>query len=252
MFTIAGFYKPVAQNAVYDSLNAVTDQSQTISSNGKFIFPQRYKIVQAAVMGTALTNARLDAPSLRNLVLPQIYPVIVAAAPPDQPPISWLGDYGPTLQTNEEFTIDVSHAGAGADDIFAAVFLQDQGSAAPGGPAFTLYGTATITHVKGSWVLGPLTLDQTLPSGRYAVVGFDAVAANAFAVRLVFPGLNQWRPGVIANASYGRRSWMDRNRMGRMGAWGEFFNTAQPQVEVLGHTAGSASVAVVIDVIKVG
>lgn len=252
MFTLAGFYKSVALNAVYDSLNAAVDQSLTVSANNKYIFPLRFKVWQAAVMGNFVTAARLDAPSLRSLVLPQIYPVIVAAAPPDQPPVTWLGEYGPTLQVNEEVTIDVSHAGAGADDVFGAMFLSDQPSAAPGGPGYTLLGTATIVHVKGAWVLGALVLDQTLPSGRYAVVGFDAVSANAFLCRLVFPGLSQWRPGVVANAVYGRRSWADRNRFGRMGAWGEFMNTAQPQVEVFGHTAGSTAVTVLIDVVKVG
>lgn len=252
MHTLVGFYSAVAQNAVYSALAAVIDQSQTTSANNKYIFPTRYRLMQAAAMGTALQNVRLDAPSLRRLVLPQLYPVIVAASPPDLPAISYFGEASPTLDMNEEVTMDVSHGGAGTDDIFGAMWLYDKMDPAPGGPTFTLFGTSTIVHVKGQWVLGAITFDQTLPSGNYAVTGFDAVSANAFLARLVFPGVSQFRPGVVANASYGRRSWSDRNRFGKMGMWGSFYNTAQPQVEVLGWQAGSVAVSVFIDCIKIG
>lgn len=252
MHTLAGFYSSVPINSTYLALAAAIDQSLTISANNKYIFAQRLKLFQAMILGANVTNARADAPSLRALVLPQIYPVIAAAAVPDQPAVSLLADAGIVFQQNEEVTFDVSHAGAGADDVFGAMWLMDQFTPAPGGPVFTLYGTSTIVHVKGAWVLGAITLDQALPQGRYSVVGMDAVSANGLLCRLVFPGLSQWRPGVVCNAVYGRRSWFDKNRFGRFGAWGDFYNTAQPQIEVFGIAAGSVQVQVVIDVVKSG
>jgi len=69
----------------------------------------------------------------------------------------------------------------------------------------TAYGDTNC--VAYTWVNIPLTWNQTLPKGRYAVVGMHATfyksgAAKGGAARLVFhePHSAAWRPGVLANS----------------------------------------------------
>jgi len=69
----------------------------------------------------------------------------------------------------------------------------------------TAYGDTNC--VAYTWVNIPLTWNQSLPPGRYAVVGMHAGfyksgAAKGGAARLVFkePHSAAWRPGVLANS----------------------------------------------------
>lgn len=252
MHTLVAFHSAVTDSVANQAVTAVPDQSQSISANGRFLFPVKNRVMAAVAMGDAITAARLNAPSLRTFLLPSVSPVIVAGVPPTQPGISWFGPNGPELQQTEEVAVEVSVGAQTVDTAFAGLWVTDRFKPAPAGPIFPARATATIVLTVGTWVLGTLTFEQTLPSGRYAVVGLDVHSADAVFARLVFPGVSQYRPGVVVTPTVGGFVSRDHFRFGNAGYFGDFPNTAQPQLEILGMAAGSEAITVFLDLIKIG
>lgn len=251
MHILAAFAASIANGTTYGALSAVTDQALTVSSNSRYILPQRWRITKGYVQGPNLTAAQIDAPSLRNLGLPEIYPTVVGTAPPTLTALAEWDDMGPLVQQNEEVTVRISRGGADAQPVQAGLWMYDKFTPAPRGPVFTIPATAIITQVANAWVNGPLTFAVTLTAGRYAVVGMAVVANDVMLARLIFPGMSQWRPGVVVDAAYGNKKQPDPFRAGRMGLYGEFWNTAQPQIETFGLVAGSEAITAYLDLIKV-
>lgn len=250
MHTVAAFFENMAQNTTYDAVSGVSDPANTLSSNGRFIFPDNYRMLAAAVMGASIGAARLNAPSLRSVVLPELYPVNVGAALSDNVKIVAPGRFGPRVIKNEEVAVELSHAGAGAEDVFAGLFMAPTFVPAPEGPIFTLLASASPTLTAGTWVNVALTFNQTLPAGEYTVVGLNVICNDAFLARLVFPGGPVFRPGCVVNDTYGQTNPIEPFRYGRMGLYGKFENTAPPTLDILGYVAGAETPVVMLDVIK--
>lgn len=253
MHILAGFFQAaLGASSVYAQVPGAVDQALVKSANNNYILPAKWRVLRAWANSVNLAAAQISAPSLRNLVLPEIYPVNVAATVPSRPPVCDYFGYGPFIQQNEELGVNASITAAGAADTWAGLWLADRLTPAPGGPATAVPFTATITAVKGSWVLGPITLSSVLPAGKYAVIGMSCQAANTLFARLVFPGMSQWRPGVLVDSAYGNFSMFPSFRNGAMGLFGEFVQTAQPQLEIFGLAAGAAAPAGQLDLIKIG
>lgn len=62
MHNLVAFYESITNGSTYTAVNAVTDQSQTVSANGAFIFPANQRILGAHVSGVNLTAARINTP----------------------------------------------------------------------------------------------------------------------------------------------------------------------------------------------
>ena len=251
MITTVGFYESMANGSAYAEVNGVPDQSITQDSSFRFLSPGRWRFTGAYVMGINLSQARLNAPSLRSMVLPEIYPANDAAVVPSGDGVLWLGSRGPVLNPAENFWLEISRAGADAQPVLGVVWLEDTHTPATVGPTYTMSGSVAPTLTVGTWVLAAATWNQVLPAGRYEVVGMQVVCNDAIACRIVFPGVSQYRPGVVCNDAYGDYSWNDRFRMGNAGAWGQFDSYAMPQFEFLGYAAGAETAQVFLDVVKV-
>lgn len=252
MFYTAGFFANVAAGASYATVTNAVDQGLTQGQNGGYILPKRMRVRSVHAMAATITAARVNAPSLRNYALPEIYPVNPAATVPDSVPVIDYEGQGFDIQANEEFKVEESNGAGAGEDTWAAVWLTDGATAAPPGPRIVIPCTQTITTVKGQWVLSPLTFGTVLPSGQYAVVGMECKGVGVYLARLVFPGFSQFRPGVIAQNTYGRTDRFGLWRNGRYGLFGTFYNTAQPQVEVFGLAAAAVSVIVLLEIVKIG
>jgi hypothetical protein len=251
MHNLIAFYESITNNSTYTEVNGVLDQSMSLDSNSRFIMPGNWKILGAYGMGINLSAFRLSAPSLRTMFLPEIYPANDTADVPVLDAIVNYAQYGPRLVQNEPLIVECSRAGADAQPVIGGIWIAPDFTPAPRGPAYTARFTFTLTIVAGSWVLGALTQDQTLPAGDYEVVGMACVCNDATFARLVFPGVSQLRPGVLVNDAYGDLTLTDPFRFGRFGTFGRFSNTAIPAIEVLGDTAGAETGAVYLDLIKV-
>src|SRR5262249_15503135 len=143
-----------------------------------------------------------------------------------------------------------NNLGAATEQEYCFVWLGDRMRNVPTGQVFTMRTTVTITTVANGWASGQLTFDQTLPSGRYSIVGLDVIGATLIAGRLILPGYAH-RPGVIAGVDMGKFAG-PIFRYGNMGEYGQFVNTALPQLEVFANAAGSQAIEAYLDLVKLG
>lgn len=251
MFHMAAFRGAPGNSASYVAVAGVTDQSLSKSSNNRFIMPDNWRIIAAHVEADVLTAARINAPSLRNIAYPEIHPVNLTATVNTSPALAVYREYGPRVQASEEVGVDVSTGTLTVDTCQAAIWFQDKFDPAPLGPNITITATSTITTVVGAWVLGTLSFSQTLPAGVYAVIGFAGYGTNGLYARLVFPGNNTFRPGVVIGNTYDDYNIFPRWRSGDMGLFGTFVNTSQPQVEVMSTAAASTAHNFLVDLVKI-
>jgi hypothetical protein len=247
---LVALFGSVAQDAVLANLPPVTDSLVSIQNN-RFQFPLRAQIGCILANVPAGTRARINTPMYRNIALPEIYPVKITAENGVNAPI--MGPMWGSLEIpmNDEFGIDVSRGGAAAADSFAGIWYAPGMTPATRGPIITMRATATLTLTVGTWVSGNLTFDQSLPNGTYEVVGMQATVADAMFARLIFPGGINYRPGVPVSEAYGDYVNPPVFRFGNFGSFGRFVSTAQPLIEVLGHTAGAEAGVYLLDLIKV-
>lgn len=250
MFHLACFAGAKTDNTANEILPAVIDNAWTVSANQRYIAPSRLNIFAAQALNDAITRARINAPSLRLFGLPEINPPTVANVQ-GTPSVDWWGDYGPTVQQTEEFGVDTSNGAATVDFAYAGLWCRGRLSPAPMGKATTVVGTASVTQIARGWAQQTITLEQTLPYGRYAVVGFKCVITNGLFARLIFPNGGQWRPGVPCVASIGVEDPRQLFRHGRAGLFGTFDSTAQPVLETLANTAGAQTATVLLDLVDI-
>lgn len=253
MFHLAAFYKSLAQNAAYSQLNAVADAALSQNPSGQYIAPSNLKVLAAHVQGVTVSRCQIQAPSLRNIAFPEVYPIVQAARTtvPDLQAVQIYGDNGPRLMVNESFALYASENNTGASPTNGALWVSDRPEAAPPGMQITLVATVTLTLVDTAWVLGSLTFETSLAAGEYVVTGMDVLCVSANYARLVFPGQTNWRPGVPCVPVLTKKQWRDSFRLGRLGAFGRFQFNAPPQLEVFGSAAGAQTATVYMDVIKV-
>jgi len=146
----------------------------------------------------------------------------------------------------EALNVKVSVSAAGRA---SALALFCDGPLAPvTGEIFTVRATSSTTLTAYQWTNGALTFAQSLPKGRYAVVGMRALSAGLIAARLVIPGY-AWRPGCIGYDAENDTE-DDVFRGGRMGVWGEFDHDLPPTVDFLSISADTSEV-VYLDLIKI-
>lgn len=248
-FHVLGYYTASLASAASNvALANVPDQMVFATANA-FQMPRRVTCIGAYGGNDAYTSLRINAPSLRRTFLPQIDPVDSQLAPSNRPPINWYGDMGPQFDYTEGVSVEASRGVVAASAAAALLWIADSNLITVGGPIFTWMVTATTTIAAGTWASGAMSYTQTLPAGKYQVVGMSAYGANLYAARLVFL-TGGFRPGVLAQQAYGEFS-DDMFRRGNAGLFGQFDNTTLPSLEFMGTGAGSAQ-TVMLDLIRMG
>lgn len=246
---LAGYNATVASAAVDTQVDVVADPTVTINS-GRFMLPKPKKVLAGYASGLSLNRMKVDAPTFQNWALPYIEPVDATALLGDEPTVYMPEESGFLLPGLENVSLQASRDVAGAAPVYWGLWLGDGYPAPIKVPCTTVYATAAVVAAAaGVWALGALTFNRALPSGRYKVVGMNAIGANLLFARLVYPQFIE-RPGVIgmdASSSDIYRYW----RYGNFGDFGEFMNTSPPQLEVLG-TGVTTTQAVYLELIKVG
>jgi hypothetical protein len=252
MFHLAAFGGAKTDSTANQNVPATaTEQALSVSSNARYISPKKVKVFAAYAQNDTLASARINAPSLRNLGLPAIYPFNPTAAAVAAGPIDYRGDDGVEIQATEEFGVDASNGVSTVDFAEAGLWFRDQIEPIPAGKRFTIEGTATITGVRDAWVNGTITLGQILPFGTYAVIGMYCTGAAITFARLVFPFYSYWRPGCLASPTAGGAEPLQIFRHGKVGSWGQFISTSQPTLEIFVTTAGAVSPIVGLDLVAV-
>lgn len=230
--TVAGLVTPVVDNTVFISGNNLNIPA-TVS--------QLFASAPFGTVGTAATSVQLQSPSLRETWFPNATPFQLNATLDTVPTVAEWFDNPIPLVVNEGLNVqsDASSA-ATAGQQGAIVWLSD-GARQPVTKAkiFTMRATSAIIQVANSWVNGALTFNQTLPVGKYDVVGLRAEATGLLAARINFIGASAiTRPGCPGNAT-ARTQDTIAFRAGRLGVWGTFDSTTPPSMDVLGVTGTS-------------
>jgi len=246
-FTTVGWSESQDTAGVLTNVAALPDQHVTVSGDNIRV-PALNQLVGYYALGTTITLAQLASPQLRRQALLDIDPMDVSAEPGSPPAFGHRMGSPITLETDEDLSALVAEAAAGAERESVFVWLADGPLASVSGNIFTVRATSATTLTAYTWTNCALTFSQTLPRGRYQVVGASCIATGGVAFRLVFPGYS-WRPGGIAcDAVSDLPAAGQRN--GGWGVWGEFESTSPPTVDVLSVSADTAE-TVYLDLIKI-
>lgn len=247
-FHTLGFYTAaLASGASNTALGTMNDQ-MVYAVNNQYQMPKAVRLIAAYGSNDAYTSLRVNTPSLRRLFLPQVDPLESTLLPGNNPPVVIFGDMGPSLEYTEGLSLEASRGVVVASPAAALAWISDSLIGPVGGPIFTMLATSAVTTAAGTWASGALTFSQTLPAGRYQVVGLSAYGTNLYSARLVFL-MGGFRPGVLAQGAVGEYS-IDAFRRGGMGVFGTFDNTTLPSIECMGTGVGTAQ-TYGIDLIKV-
>jgi len=249
MFHLCGFAEDLDPAAAFVGVSALVDQSLSVNGDNLQVPRDMANIValSALISATVPVGARLESPSLRQIANINIEPVALGLVFADPQDIR-VHPMNPTpLMGDEDLNLFVNTNPAAAEFHYGLVWLSDGPQTPVNGPMYSVRATAAIALNEAAWVFGNLTFDQTLPVGRYQIVGMRAHSANLIAARLVYQG-SFWRPGVPAVANVANAA-NPHFRYGRFGSFGEFDSTLIPGVECLGVT--DTAEVFIFDLIKV-
>ena len=247
MFTTIAWSASVDQVAPA-AIAAVPDPHVRVNVNDIIVPTALNKLVGAYGIGVNLTRAQLVSPSLRRLLNLEVAPFDRLALPVAPFKLHDLRASPIILDGEEALNAFSAEDGSGATRMNMLAWLADDAIVPVGGDIRTVRVTAATTLVAFQWTNGALTFDQSLPAGRYQLVGARFNSAGLLAARCVFPG-SPWRPGVVGVA-------LDSNpegeiyRRGNFGVWGEFMHNTPPTIDFLSASADSAETGE-LDLIKI-
>lgn len=246
MFHLAAFTGSMAAGATLATCAALSEQVLTVTGN-QFLPDKPYDIIGAYILGASVTAAQLNIPSYRDLSLPYLHPLEVAAAVPNRPNWQDRRSNPFKVRASEPLGLLLSNSAGAPEREYGIIMLSSNGlSPAPAGRMAQVQFTAAITATANAWTAGQLTAVQNLPPGTYTVVGMQCKSATGIAARLIFP--NQVaRPGILATTGFGNIGILGEVP-GALGSWGQFNTTVYPQLEILCSAADTAQ-TVILDVI---
>lgn len=250
MFTLIGWAQSQDTSGVLTGVNALPDPHVRVVSKD-IIVPSLNQLIGVYALGATITQAQLQSPTMRRVLNLDIRPLEVGAVPKTYPAMLDLIANPIHLTTDEALDAFVAEGAAGAEQEIVLAFLGDGNYAKPSGDVFTVRATGATTLTAFAWTNAAMTFSQSLPAGRYAIVGARGESAGMIAFRFVGVGYN-WRPGAIGFASAGL---VDDARTraeayGGLGTWLEFAHNTPPTVDVLSSSADTSEVFH-LDLVKV-
>jgi hypothetical protein len=218
--------------------------------NSHFVPQQDMLLLFAYHEGVTQLRARITSPTIRQYTPTFIRPINAALLPATLTRPMNLIRSPLRLKALEEFAIESTNSAAGPNVATTLLGLSPGPvTPAPQGDIYTMRGTGTTTVTAQAWSQCAITWADTLPAGRYAVVGLNAFGTTCQAARLIF-NEQPWRPGCVGGANDTIiQDEMFRN--GNLGVWGMFNAWAMPNVEFLCNAADTAQ-TVYMDCMRVG
>lgn len=245
---LLAFYEAADHAGVLTAIAAVQDQSVFTSGDDARVPMELPFIVGEGCLSSAttLTAAQIQSPSLRSTAHIDVEPMVNAILFGHVPetimhpmnPIPLKGDEALNFLVNSDHASAIPHYGL--------IWLSDGQLSKVNGEIYSVAASSAVALAAGEWVNGNLDFGQSLPVGRYAIVGMRARGTNLVAARLV--GIGQaWRPGVPAINTIGDID-MTLFRYGNAGVLMEFHTNTPPSIDCLGVTDSAQSY--IFDLIK--
>lgn len=252
MFTLVGWQESVDPDDVLVNVAACADQHVAVSGDRIYVPELNKLIAEYAAQASGAYAAQLQCPSLRRNALLDIAVIQQGLSPSGAESFYPHFDCPISLDVNEGLEAFIKKPADGAAVATILAWLADGALTSVVGEIFTVRVTATITSILGQWVNGALTFSQTLPVGRYAIVGASMMESGGdlIAFRFVVAGYG-WRAGGLATNNYGANSHR-LQRYGGMGVWCEFDSTTPPTLDILAAAAAEQTIVGYIDLIKTG
>lgn len=249
-FTIVGWQQALDQDGTLSPIDACADQHVAVSGDIIYVPSLNKLIAEYVAQANTVTHAQLQSPSLRRVALLDIAMVQGGIRPSGGE--SFLPHFNCPIElaVGEGLEAYINKPADGSIVATMIAWLADGALTPVVGEIFTVKFTATITSVLTQWVNGAITLGQTLPVGRYAIVGADVSEAGGdlIAFRFVIPGY-EWRPGGLTTGDLGAKP-SPHQRYGGMGIWGEFESITPPTLDILAAAAAAQTVVGYLDLIK--
>lgn len=248
MFTLVAFYECETATRTLDHITGLDDPHVRVSGDDIYVPRDLANLGGCQFIGQYITQAQITSPSLRRLANIDVEPIDTGTEEPAQPKALYNIFASPRpLEPTEGLRAKVTTSTAGFPKVL--VWFTDGPLAPVTGAIFTVRCTSTTTLAARAWKNVALTFSQTLPTGRYQIVGMRATSTGLIAARLVLTGYS-WRPGCVgwdADADVEN----DVFRSGRLGVWGEFEHDTPPTVDAL-SVSTDTDLVVHLDLIKVG
>jgi len=238
-FTLVGWHESIDASAALTKIAALADPHIRVEGDN-IIVPELNQLCFCYALGAGLIRAQLDSPSLRRLLLYDISPVDNVSEPR-----TWFV-HSLQKRFNSPYPLDVNEPlscavlNGALQWTTVLIWLSDGALTPVTGDFLTVRATGTTTLSAYEWTNVAITFEQTLPAGRYAVVGFRYRSPGAIAARLVFPGY-AWRPGCIGIDGV-EEAPDPIFRNGALGIWGEFEHNTPPTVDCLSTSADTSEV----------
>lgn len=243
------FYGSITNGVSNMAIAMANDQIVTPNSSNQALMPMQGQLRAGAVGSANMQRMRINTPSLRNVGLPYIAPVMGALTVASPPNVWDPGRIGPVIPKSDAISLEGTQGGGAAENAWALVWLAFGRQEIPQGVEYRLRATATVTCVAGTWVNGALTLDSTLPAGVYAVTGLDAQGTNLVGARMVFAG-GGWRPGCLARNTLTSVPHQLFTR-GDLGMFGQFDSVNTPTMD-FASTGACTAQEVYMDLVRLG
>lgn len=253
MFHASAYMATTAATAGLSKIPAVVDGYVDVTDGG-IVFPDPVKLITWHGFRATADGRRfqLQCEAWRDNGFPSLIPAI------GQNSVGTLNIIKPFIEKPAMFNVPSGlpvyafyDNPGNAFNTALVLFTGDNNRSFANGNITTLQFTGAISGVASLWGRGQMVPEQTLPAGRYQVVGMDvfSVSQNAIASRLRFN--NQLTgPGVPINTSV-TSTFPEYFRYGNMGVFGEFEHNQIPAIEALIITTGNEIELVNLDVIKI-
>jgi len=248
-FHLSAFRGSVVNATVNTAIAGVLDGILTRSAGNAFIAPGGATLAASIGGGVNASRQRINTPAARQTALPQIAPLGTGVTATNPQNLAYWGQFGIKPADADEVSVEATHTDAAPQIQWNLMWWMFGRKQPQPGMTYRTRFTGAIAGVVGSWALGALAFDQTLPSGIYEIQGMDIFGANLLGARLVFPG-GSWRPGVLAHntlSTVPRPEFTD----GSFGAFGQFDSVNVPQLEIYVEAANTAQEGF-LDLVRVG
>jgi len=245
--TLVGWHESQDTGGVLTLHAAIPDPHVRVVGDDIFV-PDLNFLAAVYMVGEYFTQGQILSPSLRRVWNPDIEPADRSPEPLSPPNLWNLFDTPLELVKAEALSCKMAEDGTGAQYSSAFVWLSDGAITPVKGKIYTIRATGSTTLTPYAWTNGAITFSQTLPAGRYQLVGARCQSDGLIAFRFVIPGY-PWRPGAIG---FDTDSDVEPAvfRRGNAGVWGEFSHDAPPTVDWFSRSADTSEV-LHLDLIKV-
>lgn len=248
MFHLCAFTENLDAAGLFE-MSGVADA--VMSVNGKNIQVPDYAsyLLGAYTTGTGYDSVQLRSPSLRSTAYFEVLPTRWAPLYEDNDYLVLNPDSPLSLDVGEQLRSLVNKTNATPGQYTTFVWLSDGAIKPVAGDVFSIRATATTLVNAYQWYNAQLVLDESLPVGKYAVVGAGFSGMGLMAYRFVFQD-SPARPGGMGAQGITSPKFKYFSN-GALGVWGEFHSSTPPTIDLMSSTVEDTFTGY-LDLIRIG